>query len=80
MEERRVGEPNDITRFKFGSSGEGHVLKSGRHGENSRLRKPYAGQRLDQVVPCEGRESTRRARVTGRVRGSDERDIVYSDN
>lgn len=56
MDERRVWQPSDIARFDFGSSGEGGVLKAGSHEEEISLREPDAGQRLNEVVPLEGRE------------------------
>lgn len=56
-EERRVGKPHDIARFEFYGFGGWDVLKSGRTKQECRLREPYAGQMLDQVVSREGREA-----------------------
>lgn len=74
VEQRRVGKRKDIARFVFCGSGEGDVLKTGRRGEASRLRESYAGQRPKRIVLCEGRGDSLRTRVTGRLRGLEERE------
>lgn len=58
VEERFVGTPSNISRFGFCGPGEGGVLKYERNEKGSRLREPYAGQGLNHVVPCDGREAS----------------------
>lgn len=53
-EEQPVGKFNDIARFEFGHSADGHVLKAGRRKEDSRLGEPNSLQGFEQVVPREG--------------------------
>lgn len=58
VEERHVGESNDIALFEFDTSGERDVPKTRRHREDRRPMKTYAGQKLNEPVSRDGWETS----------------------
>lgn len=79
VEKWRGLEPEEIALRSLSSPGERDVMKVGMHEADSRIEESYPRQRLDQVVPPEGPGSPlRRRKMTGRGRGSDERDVPSS--